>query len=110
MKLKASKKNFKGNKVLKVGYCQLQHLLKGKNPIAYSSGVYGWACDYYDMGNFYISTGYSPIGISVNHNIIKGYEETALQYACDYSMSYDKKTKILDNLLSEFIRVIDERL
>jgi hypothetical protein len=110
MKLKASKKDFKGQKVLRVSYCKLQFLLKDKSPIAYSSGIYGWACDYYDMGQFYISMGYNPIGKSIDYNIVKGYEETARRYIYASDISYENKKGMLENLVNEFIKTASNLL
>ena len=62
MKIKATKKSIiqQSSRVLAVGYCALQTLLKYKSPFAYT-GAYGWSCDYYDAGDgLIISTGYAP--------------------------------------------------
>lgn len=44
--------------VFRVGYCDLQHLLNGLDPVAYNSGVYGWNFDLYHFNGIYICTGY----------------------------------------------------
>ena len=53
MKLKTTKKQIKENthkdNLIAIGYCSLHRLLKFKYPFAYSTGVYGWACDYYEL-------------------------------------------------------------
>lgn len=74
MKFKTSKKAMKdyyGGNLYSAGYCELQYLLHYKNASAYSCGVYGWSCDYYEIGDICISTGYSPIGERINYEIIK---------------------------------------
>lgn len=44
MKVKVTKKEIRENykNVISVGYCELQYLLRGKNPNFYTSGIYGW--------------------------------------------------------------------
>ena len=103
MKIKASKKEFKGLNVLSVGYCKLQYLLSNKQPFAYSSGVYGWACDYYDLGNIIISTGYSPTGKASNASTLQEYENNASKILYNSSIERDTKTKLLENLLNDFL-------
>ena len=97
-KFKATKKQFAYETVLKVGYCQLQTLLKFENPIAYSSGFYGWSCDYYQVGSVYICTGYSPIGKEVNYSLIKKYENAANAVETKEAM-----TKLLNDFVKEAI-------
>lgn len=58
-----------GYTVFKVGYCNLQHLLKYTEPFGYATRLEGWACDYYLLGNnIVISTGYSPKGNDLTIN------------------------------------------
>ena len=102
MKLKASKKEFKGSNVLRVGYCKLQYLLQYKQPFAYSSGVNGWSCDYYDLGSVIISTGYQPIGKQVNHDIIATYEDIARKVSSG-TLNHKEKEKLIDNLIKDFV-------
>lgn len=67
MKLRASKSEIRNNSyyVLSLGYCEADYLLKSQSPFAYSCGIYGWSCDYYEINtgkhSIIISTGYSPI-------------------------------------------------
>ena len=51
--------------------------LRYETPFAYSSGAYGWNCDYYDIDGVCISTGYRPIGRGVDYIALKSYESTA---------------------------------
>ena len=103
MLLKVAKKDFNGEKVLKVGYCGLQSLLNHKNRFAYSSGVNGWACDYFMVDDVIISTGYSPIGKSMNYDVIKSYELKADQIRSNYSITYENRVILLDSLLHDLI-------
>ena len=98
-KFKATKKQFAYDTVLKVGYCQLQMLLRFEEPIAYSSGVYGWSCDYYQIGSVYICTGYNPIGKEINHSIIKKYETAA-----DAIETKEAMTILLNQFIQEALK------
>ena len=105
MRLKATKKQIRGNFniILSIPYCDAQYLLSYKNPFAYSEGVYGWACDYYQIGNICISTGYSPIGTPVNYSLLREFERKAEQIKKDYNLSYSDREKQLDELIKQFI-------
>ncbi len=107
MKLKTTKKQIQNNsnKVLKIGYCELQTLLRYKNAFAYSAGSYGWACDYYEIDNVIISTGYQPIGEKVDYKLIKVYEKQAQKIAYNNDFSYDRKVQQLDNLCTNFVKM-----
>lgn len=103
MKLKASKNDFKNSEVYRIGYCQLQSLLNEKSPFAYSCGVNGWSCDYYQFGSAIISTGYSPIGKEVDYKIVRLYESKAQKL---YELPYEKRNAKREKLLNEFIAKI----
>lgn len=104
MKLKATKKEIlKGYKpVIKVGYCQLQTLLDTSSAFAYSSGVYGWACDFYEFKDAIISTGYSPVGKPAPFEICKKYEKQAEEITAKYWEIGEKKP-LLSELINNFI-------
>lgn len=103
MKFKISKKEIKNKykNVIKVGYCEAQNLLSCEDAFAYSSGVNGWACDYYDIDGVIISTGYAPIGKEADYNIIKKYNNEAR--ALDYCASYEEYKNNLKKMTKEFI-------
>ena len=107
MKLKVTKKDIKesNNKILKIGYCQAQNLLNCENAFSYSSGVYGWSCDYYNIDGVIISTGYTPIGQEVSYNLIKKYDNKALKLQDLYYKDFDykKHKKRMRKLIDEFI-------
>ena len=105
MKLKATKKEIldSGKTILKVGYCGGQFLLQHKTPFAYSSGVNGWACDYYNINGVIISTGYAPIGQDVNYDTLKEYEKKAQKIADNYNLSHEQRAAQVDELLQAFI-------
>ena len=73
---KAIRENY-GSRILSIDYCAAQELLRYETPFAYSAGVYGWNCDYYDIDGVCISTGCRPIGKSVDYATLKSYESTA---------------------------------
>lgn len=104
MKMKTTKKNMKESydKILKIGYCDAQYLLQFEEPTAYSTRAEGWACDYYDIDGTLISTGYAPIGESVDYKTVKEYEEKAREIIRNDEVYEDKKIKV-NELLKEFI-------
>ena len=103
MKVNVTKKSIKENydTILKIGYCELQNLLIRKEPFAYSAGVYGWSCDYYDIGGVCVCTGYNPIGQKVDYDLVREYERKAEEFCknCEFG-EIDIK---LDELIKEFI-------
>ena len=105
MKLQATKKAIKNNfnTVISIGYCDAQHLLHFKNPFAYSVGVYGWACDYYQIKNVCISTGYSPIGERVSYELLNELEHKAGEIIHDYSIEHKDKEMLVESLLTQLI-------
>lgn len=63
MKYKTTAKEVRNNyNVLTVGYCDMQSLLRNRSPESYTSGVYGWNFDVYNVSdilpNTVICTGY----------------------------------------------------
>lgn len=111
MKVKVTKKQIKENysNIIMIGYCQGHSLLKTLNPDYYSTGTYGWRCDYYIInGDTIISTGYDPIGNIKNSDIINKYENNAYKISCKNFKNYEDYKKALENNLNEFITEILE--
>jgi hypothetical protein len=106
MKLKTTKTQIKNNfvNVLSFGYCDIQYLTYYKNPFAYSSGSFGWSCDYYEIDNVCLSTGYNPIGKNVDYTILRKYELKAQKIVLDYNTDYKIREKKVNKLLTEFIK------
>lgn len=106
MRLKATKTQIKNNfkNIISIGYCDIQYLTYYKNPFAYSSGAYGWNCDYYEIENVCLSTGYSPIGKDIDYEIIRKYELKARKIVLDYNIDYKMREKKVNKLLIEFIK------
>lgn len=110
MKIKSTRKEFKGSNVLQVGYCKLQNLLKYENAFAYNAGVNGWNCDYYELDNFkiIISTGYRPHGLKIDSKTIKHYEDLARSIQEDSNLDYESKKTLTQNLLKDFIGELNQ--
>lgn len=108
MKLKTTKTQIKNNfkNIYSIGYCDIQYLTYYKNPFAYSSGVYGWACDYYEIENVCLSTGYNPIGQNIDYKILRKYELKAQKIVLDYTLEHETKQKKLNKILKDFINLI----
>ena len=106
MKFKTTKKEMKENysRIIKLGYCSAQNLLRYLDPIAYSSGRDGWSCDYYDVKSVLISTGYQPIGnIEPDYELLKEYDDKAHQAAFNNSIDYEQRKTEVTRLLYEYI-------
>ena len=106
MKAKVTKKEVRQsfNTILSLGYCEIQGLTYYINPFAYSCGVYGWSCDYYDVKNVCLCTGYSPIGRDVPYSLVKEYETKANKVVYgNYGTPYEEKKAQVTALLNEFI-------
>lgn len=109
MKQKYTKKSIRNNgvPVIAIGYCDAQTLFPSDNAYGYSSGSYGWDCDYhmvYGDNLTIISTGYRPIGIPADHEIVRLYENRARELA--KSLSHDEFDKQLPVLQKCFISAI----
>ena len=112
MKLQTTKTNIKNNfhTVLIVGYCELEYLLNHCSPFAYSAGVYGWACDYYNPSTKYsgvcIATGYNTErlnGKRVSYELVKEYEAKATVIVLGDN-THANKREALNALIDEFIK------
>ena len=102
MKFEVTKKEMRREEVYSVGYCKLQYLLRYEEPIAYSHGVYGWACDYYKVEDAYICTGYNPIGKKVDYKLIRKYEAKAEKIITN--IAFEKQKALLSHLLKNLIK------
>lgn len=93
-------------KVISIGYCGAQYLLKYQDRIAYTTGRDGWNADIYYFGNIAIVTGYRPFGnIDPDYELVNSYEKKAAAIVCNYSLDYDAQKKRVNKLLNEFIRI-----
>lgn len=99
MKYKTTAKELKAGyyRIISAGYCDLQSLLCYKDPVAYSSGVYGWNFDVYDIGGVAIVTGYRGMpskNTKAEYALISEYEKK----------SEGKTAAEKDILIAEFIK------
>ena len=71
--------------VIRVYYCDVQHLLRGRDRVAYTAGMYGWNADVYDVGNgVAIVTGYRPFGnIHPPLSLVDRYNSAAREACAD---------------------------
>jgi len=87
--------------IIGVGYCDLQNLLKYKDPVAYTCGVYGWSFDVYDIDRVAICTGYRVMpskNSSHDYKLIREYDK----------MAEGKTEEELNILIKEFIKVVSK--
>lgn len=108
MKFKTTQKAIREGyrNILEVGYCDLQYLLYYENPIAYTSGVYGWNSDIYQINNStVIVTGYRPFGNKrIDYKLIREYDEKAMEII--HNLKAENTREKVDELLEEFINKI----
>lgn len=107
MKVQTTQKNIKnlfGKNVFALGYCFAHCLLRGCEPFAYNSGIYGWNCDYYLIdGNTCICTGYRPHGTRVDYETMKKYDERAKEVYNNYTVPYDERMEKIAHIRAEWI-------
>lgn len=110
MKFRTTQKAIKENysTIIEVGYCDLQHLLNFKTPMAYTCGGSGWYADIYDIDGVAIVTGYRPFGnINPDYDTCKEYDRKAeeLRYK---NMDMEGMRIGLEKLITEFIREVQQ--
>ena len=99
------------NKKFQCGYCDLQYIMRGKEPQYYNAGVYGWNCDVYcDFGrDIAITTGYRNMtGKMIPSELIEKYSKIAEEISKDWSKSYEKTLKELENNRENFFNELDK--
>ena len=105
-KIKATKIDMRENHfIIGISYCLAENLLQYERPIAYSGGVYGWACDYYLINGAIISTGYSPLtnkNTLASYEMIKDYDKKA-EMIIHNGGNYDQRKEAINTLLCEFV-------
>lgn len=95
--------------IIGTGYCNLQFLLRFEEPFAYSARAEGWACDYYDIDDVLICTGYAPMRskrTKSNYQIEHEYNEKAREIYNNYDLLYEERKKQIEELLHEYITVV----
>ena len=118
MKAQISKKEVRNtnSRIISIGYCDMQFLLRHHDCNMYSAGIYVWSCDYYiinsdNTGMFtpytVISTGYQPLSNSrtkPDRELLRLFEKYAsliLDSATEASTAV--KQSWLNRLLSAFV-------
>ena len=108
MKFKTTAKAIRNNcyNVVSAGYCDLQYLLSYENPVAYTSGVYGWNFDVYEVNGLTICTGYRGM-VGKRAKGINEFENRAKQ-AMNLYKDEDARKRVITLLLAEFCRLNKE--
>ena len=106
IEVKASDLKNSYNKILSVGYCETQCLLRYVDPYYYTHGVYGWKSDNYVVNGVLISTGYAPIKGLNNCDLVKKYEKKAEKIQQNNIFSYVQKKKKTNKLLEKLVNEI----
>jgi hypothetical protein len=109
MKFKVTRKEMKqkASRIISVGYCSAQYLLKGLDLCAYSTRAEGWACDYYNLGGgIYISEGYAPIGENVDYNTLREYDKKAMAIYNNYDEDYQIRLDKIDKIRGEWLATL----
>lgn len=108
MKFKVTKELMREyyNNIISIDYRKAEYLLWYEIPIAYSSEVNGWSCDYYDIDSVLISTGCSTIGESPDYDIIHKYNNKATKIIFNHNLSYEQKRKKVNDLLNDFLKEV----
>lgn len=113
MKYKTTKKAVTSNyrNIIKLGAVELYYLLKFTEPVAYTSGVYGWNADVYDFDNVAIVMGYRPFGnIQPDYEIVEKYDQLGKKIyeeehnpTKDWNEEREEKENRLNQLIQKFI-------
>jgi len=113
MKLKATKTEIKNEYyyIISIDYCSAQCLLGGVNPFAYSTGLYGWSCDYYEVSTnghnkICISTGYGPLNCqnsTVDYKKLQKAEAKASKISRTRDLTWEQQKKKINNVLLKYI-------
>ena len=108
MKNRTTQKEVKNsfNKVICVGYCNLQYILSAETPAAYTARREGWAADVYDFGSVAIVTGYAPFGnVKPDYATQKRYDDKAREI-CNTVFYWDERKTALRALIDQFIEEV----
>lgn len=105
MKMKMTRNQISDLPVVKIvaaGYCGLQYLLSGVDPVAYNAGINGWNYDVYIIENIAILTGYRIPHRYPNASKVEEYERRAADIR-DSSVLTDDILSELNELRKEFV-------
>ena len=109
MKFKVTAREIRANyrNIVAIGYCGAEALLRYENPIAYSAGVYGWNCDYYDIDGVCISTGYRPIGKYIDYEKLRKAEAAAREIWDISGLDYESRARSVKAVLLSLIAALN---
>lgn len=87
------------------GYCDLQYLLTNHNPVAYTSGVYGWNFDAYKVYGLTICTGYRNMPGKRLEGVAEAEAEARKIWSWENKeMTFEEKQEAVETLLHEFCK------
>ena len=100
-------------KVFRCGYCDLQYIMRGEEPVYYNCGVYGWNydayCDY--KRDIAITTGYRNMtGRMIPDELIEKYTDIAKEICKnEWNKPYEEIKEALEqnrrNFFDELIKI-----
>lgn len=96
-----------GTPIIKVGYCDLQNLLKPLQRVGYCAGKYGWNCDVYRSSQYIISTGYRSFGdIKAPYDTCVKWERKAMEAMQAVGLTEREATawKLLDGFCADVVK------
>lgn len=101
--MKEIKKMYKNT--IEIGYCELWDLLKLHNRKFYTSGIYGWNADIYEINyNTAIITGYRSFGnIKPSYKLVEKYNKQAKELI-EKENDFEKLNGKLNELIEKFIK------
>lgn len=109
MKVKVTKKQVQENykNIICIGYCELQCLLRFKEPNYYTAGVYGWNADIYQVNyDTCIVTGYQPFGNISDYELVKEVEKIASDILGNRALNLEEQKAQIDFIFANFIAKI----
>ena len=89
------------NNIIQVGYCAAWHLLKNHEPIAYTSGMYGWNFDVYQVYGVTICTGYRNMPGRAAKDLT-WFEQEARAIYEKREMPYEQRSELIEGALKCF--------
>ena len=93
-------------RVVRVGYCGAQNLLRGVDAFASNAGMYGWNWSAYNVGGgVVICTGYRNLTGDVMRETVKKYDEQARE-ACAGLTDWRECEKRLNGIRAAFVREV----
>lgn len=105
---KAIRETYGTANIYKIGYANLQYLLKYTEPFAYSTRVEGWACDYYHVGNgIVLCDGYDPIGKKVDYDTLRLFDNKAKEVWDKFHYTDPMLCeRLIGNMVADFVGTI----